>query len=251
MAPLDVPAAASQPNREAWNKQPALSLKKVSKQYVGTKALDRVDVDLWRGQIHAILGENGAGKSTLIKIITGVIQRSAGDITADGRPVEIGTPQNAANLGITSVPQDVLLVPELQIGRNILLGLESRPFFNTGSLSADEHQKVSEALSLVGAKFSPSTPTRNLSVPELRLAQIARALVQPGDILVLDEPTAVLAEPDADLLLEKLMGLRAAGKAIVYITHRLSEVIQIADQATILRDGLRVGTINRPNFARA
>jgi ABC-type sugar transport system ATPase subunit len=169
---------------------PVLSLRRVSKRYPGVVALNAVDLEIWSGEIHAVVGENGAGKSTLIKIITGVIEGDSGEIHARGVPIEIGTPRNASKLGITAVPQDVLLVPELPVGRNILLGMEKR-MIRREALDARETKIVCEALRQVGASFEPWTPTRALSVPQLRLAQIARALVQSGDIIVLDEPTVI------------------------------------------------------------
>ena len=228
----------------------ALSLIEISKQYPGVVALDRVDLGLHYGEIHAVVGENGAGKSTLIKVITGVIESDGGEIRANGIPVRIGTPRDATKLGITAVPQEVLLVPELPVGRNILLGMEGI-FSRRTTLLPGEMITVQTALRQVGATFSPTAPTRSLSVPQLRLAQIARALVQPGNILVLDEPTAVLSEPDAEHLLDRLVSFRKDGKAIVYITHRLSEVMRIADRVTVLRDGRRVGHFPRGAFDRS
>jgi ABC-type sugar transport system ATPase subunit len=227
-----------------------LSLSHISKRYPGVVALDDVDLEVRSGEIHAVVGENGAGKSTLIKIITGVIESDAGEIRARGVPVEIGTPRNATRMGITAVPQDILVVPELPVGRNILLGME-KATTRRETLDREETKIVRAALNQVGASFEPSTPSRSLSVPQLRLAQIARALVQSGDILVLDEPTAVLSEPDAEHLLERLISFREAGKAIIYITHRLSEVMRIADRVTVLRDGKCVGHFLRGAFDRA
>jgi ABC-type sugar transport system ATPase subunit len=227
-----------------------LSLRRLSKRYPGVVALNDVDLEVISGEIHAVVGENGAGKSTLIKIITGVIESDTGEILARGVPVEIGTPRNANRMGITTVPQDILFVPELPVGRNILLGME-KALTRRETLDAEETNIVRAALGQVGASFEPSAPSRSLSVPQLRLAQIARALVQAGDILVLDEPTAVLSEPDAEHLLERLLSFRDAGKAIIYITHRLSEVMRIADRVTVLRDGKRVGYFARGEFDRA
>jgi ABC-type sugar transport system ATPase subunit len=229
---------------------PVLSLSGVSKRYPGVVALDRIDLDIYGGQIHAIVGENGAGKSTLIKIITGVIDSDEGEISSSGVAVEIGTPRNASKIGMAAVLQDVLLVPELPIGRNILLGMEAA-LVQRASLNPKETEVVRKALKQVGASFAPDALTRDLSVPELRLAQIARALVMSGEIIVLDEPTSVLSEPDAEHLLERLVAFRDVGKAIIYITHRLGEVMQIADRVTVLRDGKRVGHFSRGEFDRA
>jgi ABC-type sugar transport system ATPase subunit len=227
----------------------ALGLRGIGKRFPGVIALDGIDLDLGRGEVHALLGENGAGKSTLIKILTGIYAPDSGHIERDGEHVTIPSPKAAQRLGISLVPQDVLFVPGLSVGRNILLGLEG-PGARPGGLSPKERETVGAALEKVGASFGPETPTRSLSVPHLRLAQIARALIQAGDIMVLDEPTAVLSEPDADHLLERLDSLRAEGRAILYVTHRLSEVMRLADRMTILRDGRRVGEYRRGEIGR-
>ncbi len=174
----------------------------------------------------------------------------AGDFIIGTQKVVVSTPNEASRLGITVVPQDVLMVPEFSIGRNILLGRETA-LARRGRLNAAERQTVHTALSKVGASFDPDTTTSSLSVPHLRLAQIARALVQPGEIMILDEPTAVLSEPDADLLIERVMQFRSEGKAVLYVTHRLSEVMRMADRITILRDGRRVGVYGRGELERA
>ena len=228
----------------------ALRLQGVTKRFPGVTALDSVDLDLHRGEVHALLGENGAGKSTLIKILNGVYSADEGDFFVGGTDILVNRPSEASRLGITVVPQDILMVPEFSIGRNILLGGESG-LADPGHLSAEESRTVKAALSKVGANFDPGTKTSTLSVPHLRLAQIARALVRPSEIMILDEPTAVLSEPDAELLIERVMQFRAEGKAVLYVTHRLSEVIRMADRITILRDGKRVGVYMRGEVSRA
>ena len=228
----------------------ALRLQEITKRFPGVTALDRVDLDLYRGEIHALVGENGAGKSTLIKILSGVHVADEGDFFVAGKVVAVTKPSESSRLGITVVPQDILMVPEFSIGRNILLGWEGN-LARRGHLTANERRTVQAALAKVGATFDPDTKTSTLSVPHLRLAQIARALVHPGEIMVLDEPTAVLSEPDAELLMERLLQFRAEGKAVLYVTHRLSEVVRLADRITILRDGKRVGVFLRGEVARA
>lgn len=161
-----------------------------------------------------------------------------------GSQVHFKSPKDAIRAGVKVVPQDIFMVPELSIGRNILLGMERR-FASKGRLSAEEANLVADALSRAGASFSPHVKTAALTVPQRRLAQIARALLQPGDVMILDEPTAVLSEPDADHLLSRLEHFRNEGKTILYVTHRLSEVMRMADRITILRDGKGVGTFSR------
>jgi len=228
----------------------ALRLSGITKRFPGVTALDSVNLDLHRGEVHALLGENGAGKSTLIKILSGIHAADEGNFFVGGNAVVVTRPNEASRLGITVVPQDILMVREFSIGRNILLGGE-RGLVRRGRLSAEERRTVQAALAKVGANFDPDTKTSSLSVPHLRLAQIARALIHPSEIMVLDEPTAVLSEPDAELLIERVMQFRSEGKAVLYVTHRLSEVIRLADRITILRDGRRVGVFMRGEVSRA
>jgi ABC-type sugar transport system ATPase subunit len=227
----------------------ALRMTGIGKRFGGVAALDGVDLTLFRGQIHALLGENGAGKSTLIKILTGVQPADSGTIRLGDRVTRLATPKDARAAGITLVPQDILMVPRLSLGRNILLGLEG-PRARAQALSGAERERVDAALARVGVRLDPTAPAGSFSVPHLRLAQIARALLHPGDVLVLDEPTAVLSESDSERLLERLESLRADGKAILYVTHRLSEVMRLADRITILRDGKRVGHFGRGEIGR-
>lgn len=228
----------------------ALRLRGITKRFPGVIALDQVDLDLHHGEIHALLGENGAGKSTLIKILSGVHVADGGDFIVGRSRVAVSRPNEASRLGITVVQQDILMVPEFSIGRNILLGGEGN-LANHGRLNAAERRTVAAALAKVGATYDPETRTSTLSVPHLRLAQIARALVRPGEIMILDEPTAVLSEPDAELLIERVMNFRSEGKAVLYVTHRLSEVMRLADRVTILRDGKRVGVYGHGELSRA
>jgi ribose transport system ATP-binding protein len=240
------PSVASSPDTTA----PLLAVSNVSKSFPGVVALSGVDLALRGGEIHALLGENGAGKSTLIRVITGAQYPDEGELVIEGRSVQIASPRVARQFGIGVVPQEVLFVPGLSIGRNMLLGFD-KPLVRRSHLSETEHAVVSKALDQVGARFAPTAIASTLSVPDLRLAQIARTLIQPGNIIILDEPTAVLSEPDAERLLEKLLSLRDLGKGIIYITHRLSEVMKIADRATVLRDGRCVALFDRPEFDRA
>jgi ABC-type sugar transport system ATPase subunit len=222
----------------------AAVLEGISRSFPGVLALDNVSFDVRRGEIHALLGENGAGKSTLIRILSGLIKPDRGTITIDGRPVILSSVRDARAHGVSVIPQEVLAVPDLSIGRNMMLGMEG-VFTRRSGLTGTERRVVGEALERSGASFAPSAPSAALSVPEIRLAQIARTLLSPGDVIALDEPTAVLAEADAEHLLERLESLRAAGKAIIYVSHRLSEVLQIAQRITVLRDGRNVGTFAR------
>jgi ABC-type sugar transport system ATPase subunit len=227
----------------------AAHLSSIHKTFPGVVALDDVTIELGRGEIHALVGENGAGKSTLVKILVGEIQPDRGSISLDGRETVLHGTRAARRSGVSYVPQDVQVVPGLSIGRNVMLGSES--FFSSRSrLSRRESETVGAALERSGALFHVTDRTQNLSIPELRLAQIARALINPGHVMVLDEPTAVLSESDSEHLLARLQSLVKDGLGILYVSHRLTEVLQIADWITVLRDGQQVGTFERGEINR-
>ena len=183
MATTD-PAAAPNPSAAPVGVQPpvdapAARLDGISKSFPGVKALDDVSLDVRRGEVHALLGENGAGKSTLVKILAGLIRPDAGSIQLDDAEVVFGGPRDAQRRGISYVPQEVQAVPDFSIGRNRLLGFEG-PFDRKGKLTSKEGRLTREALDRCGASFSESAPAGQLSVPELRLAQISRTLLHPG-----------------------------------------------------------------------
>ena len=235
-------AATTAPPRPSG--APAARLEGISKSFPGVKALDDVSLDVRRGEVHALLGENGAGKSTLVKILAGLIRPDSGRIQLDDVDVVFGGPRDAQRRGISYVPQEVQAVPDFSVGRNMLLGFEG-PFDRKGKLTAKDRRLTREALDLCGASFSESATAGRLSVPELRLAQISRTLLHPGDVILLDEPNAALSENDAAAMLERLRILRDQQKAIIYVSHRLTEVLGIADRITVLRDGHAVGTFPR------
>jgi ABC-type sugar transport system ATPase subunit len=222
----------------------AARLEGVRKTFPGVVALDHVSFDVARGEIHGLIGENGAGKSTLVKILAGIEQPDDGRIVLDGEDVVLRSPRDARLKGVSLIPQEVLAVPRLSVGRNIMLGLED-VWTRRDGLTRKEVELVEKALERSHANIRMSAPAETLSVPELRMAQIAKTLLNPGDVLVLDEPTAVLSEADAEALLARLVALKEQGKAIVYVTHRLSELLQIAQRLTVLRDGRSVGTFLR------
>jgi ABC-type sugar transport system ATPase subunit len=230
--------------------QAALRVDSVTKAFPGVLALDRVSTTVTRGEVHAIVGENGAGKSTLVSILVGLMKPDNGFIALGGKPLRLRNPGDARRRGISYVPQQVEAVPNLSIGRNIMLGMEGF-VANRGSLDRLEEETVRQALVRAGAAFDPSVPAAQLSVPEIRLAQIARALIQPGDVIILDEPTAVLSPTDADHLLQRLRTFREQGKAVVYISHRLTEVLGLADRITVLRDGRALGTFESAGLNRS
>ena len=228
---------------------PAVELIEVSKAFPGVQALDRVSFDTKHGEIHALVGENGAGKSTLVKLLAGLLRPDRGEILLEGRRVSLNSPRAAQAHGVNFIPQEVDAVPELSAGRNILLGMEG-VFSARERLTGGERVRVRRALERAGASIDETRRAADLSAPELRLCQIARTLLNPGSVMVLDEPTAVLSEADAEHLLDRLLAFREEGKAIVYVSHRLGEVLRISDRVTVLRDGKALGTFPQGEIDR-
>jgi ribose transport system ATP-binding protein len=209
------------------------------KRFTGTLALDRVDFDVHRGEVHALLGQNGAGKSTLIKVLAGVYQADAGDIIFDGKPARPGTDA----LPIAFIHQDLGLVEWMTIAENVAIQT-GYPRSRAGVISWQRvNSAAAEALAIMGSDLDPEAPIASLPAAERSLVAIGRALAIKSDILVLDEPTAALPEADVERLLETLRRLRASNIGIVYVTHRLDEVLRIADRVTVLRDGRRLATV--------
>jgi ribose transport system ATP-binding protein len=213
----------------------------ITKRYSGVKALDSVSFDLRRGEIHALLGENGAGKSTLIKSISGSVRPDEGEISIDGKNVGALTPTTAAAHGVGTVFQEMSLVKHLSIAENIYLAREQRRggLLNKGAMLAGAR----EALARVGVDLDPRAKVGGLSRAQMQLVEIARVLHWDSAILILDEPTASLSLGESRKLFELLHGLRDRGIGIIYISHRLAEIKEMADRVTVLRDGQKIGTI--------
>ena len=209
------------------------------KRFTGTLALDHVDFDVRRGEVHALLGQNGAGKSTLIKVLAGVYKADAGDIVFDGRPAQLG----ADPLPIAFIHQDLGLVEWMTVAENVAIQT-GYPRSWTGLVSWPRVKSTAaRALAIMSSDIDPETPVSSLPAAERSLVAIGRALAIKSDIIVLDEPTAALPEADVERLLETLRRLRASNIGVVYVTHRLDEVLRIADRVTVLRDGRRLATI--------
>jgi rhamnose transport system ATP-binding protein len=220
---------------------PLLQLNAVVKSFGAVRALKGVSFDLQAGEVHALLGENGAGKSTLIKIITGAHQPDAGSIEVAGQRVEKLSPAAAHHLGIACIYQQPALFPDLTVAENIALRLEPpRPFGRVRWIQRrDQAQKL---LQRIGADISPEAEVRSLSMPEQQLVEIACALGAGARIVIMDEPTASLTQQEQQLLFNVVRDLRAGGVGVIYISHRLEEIFQLADRVTVLRDGESVGT---------
>lgn len=224
-----------------------LELKAIAKTYPGARALRGVDFTLEAGEVHALLGENGAGKSTLIKIVTGVETADpGGSLRLAGEAVTDPSPRRMQELGIAAVYQAPTLFGELSVAENLCLGEEGR-FVSWRKRRA----LAAERLARVGAKLDLDQPVANLRMAEKQVLEIARALGRKARVLILDEPTAALAQHEAENLLGLVERLRAEGTAILYISHRLEEVLRIADRFTVLRDGAYIGTMPRSEVDRS
>ncbi len=217
---------------------PLLSAVSISKRYGDFLANDSIDLDLYPAEIHALLGENGAGKSTLVKMMYGVIQPSAGELRWMGQKVVLAGPSGARDLGIGMVFQHFTLFDNLTVAENVALGLPPTESFATIAERLEEMGRV------YGLPLDPKREVWQLSVGERQRIEIVRALLQNPKLLILDEPTSVLTPQEADLLFVVLERLKAEGRAILYISHKLEEVKRLCDTATILRGGKKVSTCN-------
>ena len=221
-----------------------LDMRGIRKSYDTTLVLRDVDLNAKVGEIHALVGENGAGKSTLIKILAGAVLRDAGTIAIDGQAAELSTPLDARRAGIRVVYQEFSLVPHLSITENVLLGQLPGSWHGRWVDWREAERRAQEALEALDFKLPPTkTLVRNLPVSQRQMIEIAKALVDRPKILVLDEPSAVLSAPDLERLFAVLRRLRDEGTTVVYVSHRLDEVFEIADRITVLKDGALVATV--------
>jgi rhamnose transport system ATP-binding protein len=218
-----------------------LQLSAVTKSFGAVRALKGVSFDLRPGEVHALLGENGAGKSTLIKVITGAHQPDGGAIAINGERVGQLTPASAHNLGIACIYQQPALFPDLTVAENIGLRLESASAFHRVNWP-ERRERAAQLLQRIGAEILPDAEVRALSMPEQQLVEIACALGAGARIVIMDEPTASLTSQEVDLLFAVVRDLRQSGVGVIYISHRLEEIFQLADRVTVLRDGESVGT---------
>jgi ribose transport system ATP-binding protein len=217
-----------------------LVIDELTKSYDGVQALRGANLVVKRGEIHALLGENGAGKSTLIKTLAGAVRPDSGTITFDGEAAEFGSRAESMALGISIIFQHANLVPQLTVAENVVLGNEQRRF---GYLrDGRQRQAISEVLARLGMHIDLNRTAASLSAGERQLVEIARALLQQTKLLVLDEPTASLGTEEVEHLHRVLFELRDSGIGIIYVSHRLEEVLSISNRLTVLRDGRTVGT---------
>jgi len=222
-----------------------LSLKKIVKHFTGTLALSEVDFDLRRGEIHALVGENGAGKSTLIKIITGIYQPDSGQMLVEGENAIFPDARASYDHGIAAIYQEASLFEDLSIAENIYMGhQEIRPLTRNIKWKA-LYNKAQDLIKSLEVNLNPRALVKSLSIAEKQLVEIIKALSANAKILIMDEPTASLTKEEIDYLFRIARKLRAEGTGIIFISHRLEEVFDIADRVTVIRDGKKVGTLSK------
>jgi ABC-type sugar transport system ATPase subunit len=223
---------------------PAVELRGISKAFAGIRAVSDVSFDVRPGEVHALLGENGAGKSTLIKIMAGLHQPDTGEILVNGTPVRFASPRDAHAAGIATVHQELLLFPELTVAENIFLGRAPKTGIGTVDWQA-MRRRARELLDILDCReLDIDQKVVSLSVANRQRIEIARALAQDARVVIMDEPTAALAEADVQRLMDIVRKLRASGVSIVYVSHRMPEIFALADRVTVLRDGAHVGTMD-------
>jgi erythritol transport system ATP-binding protein len=207
----------------------------VTKVFPGTVALDKVDFNVYRGKVNALVGENGAGKSTLMKILAGVERPTSGQLQMEGQPIQLHSTLDAEKLGIGIIYQELNLCPNLTVAENIFLGRELAP---NGVIDRREQRRQTRALvERLGHTIDPDTPVSELRIGQQQVVEIAKALAQDVRVLIMDEPTSALSQPEVEVLFQVIHDLKQAGVSIIYISHKLEEITRIGDYVTVLRDG--------------
>lgn len=232
---------------------PILEMRGIEKCFGRVTVLHGVDFALRAGEVHALLGENGAGKSTLMKILSGEYSHDAGEILLDGAPLRLGNPREAQAAGVRIIHQELSYAPELSVAENVLMGRLPRVRGPLGAFVVDwkaAYAQAEDVLQTLRAEINPREKMANLGVGKKQLVEIAKALSGSLRVLVMDEPTAALTSREVSLLFETINLLRARGVAIVYISHRLDEVEEIANRLTVLRDGNLAGTVDSGAITR-
>jgi len=219
--------------------QPLLRMSGISKRFPGVQALDAVDFEVAAGEVHALLGENGAGKSTLLKILAGAQAPDAGSIEFQGQEVELPTPHAAQRQGIVTIYQEFNLIPHLSVAENVFIGRAPRRagFIDWRAMAAQTRAITGR----LGVELDPQAQIRDLSVAEQQMVEIARAMSMASRLIVMDEPSSALSTTEVARLFKIIRDLKAGGVSIIFVTHRLDEVMEICDRFTVLRDGRRVG----------
>jgi len=217
-----------------------LEMKGIRKSYYGVEVLHGVDFTLRKGSVHALMGENGAGKSTLVKVIAGIHRCEAGEILIDGNPVTIESPSKARELGISMIHQELSPVLEMSVAENIFLGREPD---RMGFLDYKQlYRQTEELLAKLKIPISPKTKMKSLRIADQQMVEIAKAISQNAKIVIMDEPTSAITDREVDSLFQMIADLKAHGTGIIYISHKLEEILRISDEISVLRDGANVNT---------
>ncbi|WP_341678668.1 sugar ABC transporter ATP-binding protein [Niveibacterium sp. SC-1] len=227
-----------------------LAMRGISKRFGGTHALRNVNLTVRSGEIHALMGENGAGKSTLMKVLSGVYQPDTGRIEVGGKAIAIHRPADARAAGINLIYQELSVASNLSVAENIFMGSEPRNRWGMAD-TAEMNRRADVVLRTLDAPFSATTRAHTLSIAQQQQVEIARALVHRGRILIMDEPTAALSDRETEALFRIVRKLRDDGIAVIYISHRMAEVNELADSVTVLRDGSYVGELERDELTHA
>ena len=231
-----------------------VEMRGITKTFPGVIALDKVTFQCKAGEVHAVVGENGAGKSTLMKLLAGVYQPDAGKILIKDETVRIANPHEAQDLGISIIYQELNLLPDMSVAENVFLGRE--PVRRLGLLDDKElDEKARDVLHRLGVDIDPRSRLGLLSVPQQQMVEIAKALSLNAQVVIMDEPSAALGGKDLEYVFEVIKALKQQGVAVIYISHRIAEIFEIADRVTVFKDGRVVGTelvseIDRPTLVR-
>lgn len=218
------------------NQEIKLSVSNIEKSFPGVKALDRINFSVKKGTVHVLCGENGAGKSTLMKVINGIYQPDSGQILIDGKVVEINSPIQARSLGISMIFQELNYIPEMTIEESLFVGNWPRDKF--GKVNWQEIRKQTLALlETEKLSYSPETKLRDLTVSDIQMLEILKAISYNSDIIIMDEPTSAITQKEVEVLFKKINELRERGTSIIYISHKMDEIFRIADEITVFRDG--------------
>lgn len=226
--------------------QPLLRMTNISKHFPGVQALNNVDFEVYPGEVVGLMGENGAGKSTLIKILSGVYNRDGGSISFQGKSIEPRSPQIAQSLGISTIYQELALVPQLSVAENLFLNREPKKVQALGMVDFKKMEaQTSQILSELGLEIPPTTLVKDLPVAAQQMVEITKAVSRNASLILMDEPTSALSSKEVAALFEIMQKLKAKGVSAVFVSHRLEEVLQVVDRVIVMRDGERVGQLSK------
>jgi inositol transport system ATP-binding protein len=219
-----------------------LRAENISKAFPGVKALDDVQLHIESGKVHAVMGENGAGKSTLMKILIGMYAPDSGQIIYKGRPIRFNAVHDALKAGFAMIHQELLPFPELSVAENIFMGNEPRGLFPGWINNKKRNREAQLLLDTLGLKINVTRRMKTLGIAEMQMVEIAKALSNKAEIIIMDEPTSALSDRETAVLFDKIRALKKQGIAVIYISHKMDEILQIADTISVMRDGKHIAT---------